>query len=123
MDEHGMFYDFWNTVRVDSRYVAEKLEMNHSDVVSGIRTLISNAYGLSGDFRLRSFSQSKYTDAQGRDMYCYQMTRDGFAMLARILTGKRVAGVKAFYIKRFNDMEKKMYTNKASGSRTQCTRL
>lgn len=106
MDDHGMFADHNDIARVDSRFVAEAFDKNHRDVLRSIRTLTDEQSGLSAEFRLRNFAQSTYLNEQGHRQPCYQLTRDGFTMLAMGFTGKKAARFKEFYIKRFNEMER-----------------
>ncbi|MGS0948380.1 Rha family transcriptional regulator, partial [Escherichia coli] len=60
----------------------------------------------SAEFTEHNFVLSEYTDASGRKLPCYQITRDGFAFLAMGFTGKRAARFKEAYINAFNQMEK-----------------
>ncbi|WP_434801549.1 Rha family transcriptional regulator [Serratia symbiotica] len=48
---------------------------------------------------------NEYTDAIGRKLPCYQITRDGFAFLTMGFTGQRAAQFKEAYITAFNQME------------------
>lgn len=100
MDDYGMFADSHDTARVDSLYVARAFEKEHKNVLRDIKSL-----ECSDEFRLLNFEQSKYVNAQGHQMPCYQMTRDGFVFLVMGYTGKKAAQFKEFYIRRFNEME------------------
>ncbi|MCR2507039.1 Rha family transcriptional regulator, partial [Salmonella enterica] len=73
------------------------------DVLKMIRGL-----DCSPEFTARNFAVSDYTDASGRKLPCYQITRDGFAFLAMGFTGKRAAQFKEAYINAFNQMEKQL---------------
>lgn len=64
--------------------------------------------GCSAEFTEHNFVLSEYTDASGRKLPCYQITRDGFAFLAMGFTGKRAARFKEAYINAFNLMEKSL---------------
>ena len=81
--------------------VADYFTKRHDDVLKKIRAL-----ECSPDFTVRNFAVSEYTDATGRKLPCYQITRDGFAFLAMGFTGKRAAQFKESYITAFNQMEK-----------------
>ncbi|MCV4808796.1 Rha family transcriptional regulator, partial [Escherichia coli] len=62
----------------------------------------------SAEFTEHNFVLSEYPDASGRNLLCYQITRDGFAFLAMGFTGKRAAQFKEAYINAFNLMEKSL---------------
>uniref|UniRef100_UPI0037BECE7D Rha family phage regulatory protein n=1 Tax=Erwinia pyrifoliae TaxID=79967 RepID=UPI0037BECE7D len=81
--------------------VADYFTKRHDDVLKKIRTL-----ECSPEFTARNFAVSEYTDATGRKLPCYHITRDGFAFLAMGFTGKRAAQFKEVYITAFNQMEK-----------------
>ncbi len=80
--------------------VADYFTKRHDDVLKKIRSL-----ECSPEFTARNFAESEYTDATGRTLPCYQITRDGFAFLAMGFTGKRAAQFKESYITAFNQME------------------
>ncbi|AXF78711.1 peptidase [Erwinia tracheiphila] len=80
--------------------VADYFTKRHDDVLKKIRAL-----ECSPEFTARNFAVSEYTDATGRKLPCYQITRDGFAFLAMGFTGKRAAQFKETYINAFNQME------------------
>ena len=100
IDNYGIFVDKQDTVRVDSRYVAQFFEKRHDSVLRDIRNL-----DWSDDFRLLNFVESNYLNEQGHRQPCYTMTRDGFVFLVMGYRGKKAAYFKEMYIKRFNDME------------------
>ncbi|MBJ4016019.1 Rha family transcriptional regulator, partial [Salmonella enterica subsp. enterica serovar Meleagridis] len=83
--------------------VADYFTKRHDDVLKKIRAL-----DCSPEFTARNFAVSDYTDASGRKLPCYQITRDGFAFLAMGFTGKRAAQFKEAYINAFNQMEKQL---------------
>lgn len=80
--------------------IADFFTKRHDDVLKKIRAL-----ECSQEFTARNFAVSEYTDATGRKLPCYQITRDGFAFLAMGFTGKRAAQFKESYITAFNQME------------------
>lgn len=100
MDDFGVFVDKQDTVRVDSRFVAQFFEKRHDLVLRDIRNL-----DCSENFRLLNFEESTYINEQGHKQPCYVMTRDGFVFLAMGYRGKRAAQFKELYIRRFNEME------------------
>ncbi|MEB2439576.1 Rha family phage regulatory protein [Citrobacter braakii] len=84
--------------------VADYFTKRHDDVLKKIRAL-----ECSPEFTARNFAVSEYTDATGRKLQCYQITRDGFAFLAMGFTGKRAAQFKEAYITAFNQMENALH--------------
>lgn len=83
--------------------VANYFTKLHERVLDRIRNLECSA-----EFTEHNFVLSEYTDASGRKLPCYQITRDGFAFLAMGFTGKRAARFKEAYINAFNQMEKQL---------------
>ncbi|MBF8842902.1 peptidase [Escherichia coli] len=83
--------------------VANYFTKRHERVLDRIRNLECSA-----EFTEHIFVLSEYTDASGRKLPCYQITRDGFAFLAMGFTGKRAAKFKEAYINAFNQMEKQL---------------
>jgi len=81
--------------------VADYFTKRHDDALKKIRAL-----ECTPEFTARNFAVSEYTDASGRKLPCYQITRDGFAFLAMGFTGKRAAQFKESYITAFNQMER-----------------
>lgn len=100
INEHGLFTDNRDTVRVDSRYVAEAFDKEHKNVMRAITNL-----ECSDEFRRLNFEQTSYKDEQGKKQPIVCMTRDGFVFLAMGFTGKKAATFKESYIKQFNQME------------------
>ncbi|EPD3059523.1 TPA: Rha family transcriptional regulator [Escherichia coli] len=84
--------------------IADFFTKRHDDVLKKIRAL-----ECSLEFTARNFAVSEYTDATGRKLPCYQITRDGFAFLAMGFTGKRAAQFKEAYITAFNRMENALH--------------
>ncbi|EFL0894041.1 peptidase [Escherichia coli] len=81
--------------------VSNYFTKRHERVLDRIRNLECSA-----EFTEHNFVLSEYTDASGRKLPCYQITRDGFAFLAMGFTGKRAARFKEAYINAFNQMER-----------------
>lgn len=84
-----------------SNNVADKFDKAHRDLLVKIRKIIK----MSGDFGERNYSLSSYISEQNKSLPCYQMTRDGFTMLAMELSGAKVFDWKIKYINAFNAME------------------
>ncbi|EJJ2955623.1 Rha family transcriptional regulator, partial [Escherichia coli] len=87
-------------VVTSSLSVACYFRKQHKNVIQKIASLECSA-----EFTELNFQPSEYTDASGRKLPCYQITRDGFAFLAMGFTGKRAARFKEAYINAFNQME------------------
>lgn len=92
-----------NQVTANSKMIADCFERPHKDVLATIRGL-----EIPEDFRERNFSPSKYQseNRNGQMLPCYEMTRDGFVLLAMGFTGKKAMEWKIKYIEAFNEMEK-----------------
>ncbi len=88
----------------NSKNVSDKFEKQHRDVLVKIRSIINK----SGEFGERNFSLSSYKSDQNKELPCYEMTRDGFTMLAMELSGKKVFDWKIKYIEAFNAMESEL---------------
>ncbi|CAM0108917.1 transcriptional regulator [Vibrio phage 209E38-1] len=87
-----------------SKNVAEKFGKQHRDLLVKIRKIIQ----MNSDFGERNFSLSSYISDQNKELPCYNMTRDGFTMLAMELSGKKVFEWKIKYIEAFNAMESRL---------------
>lgn len=98
-NELGIYADGKGVAKVDSLTVADVFNKDHRNVIRDIRNL-----DCSDEFRLLNFEQSTYTNAQGHNQPCYNMTRDGFVFLVMGYRGKKAASFKEAYIKRFNEM-------------------
>jgi len=84
-----------------SRDVAVGFEKRHGDVLRDIDNLLKNLTSAN----LRWFIRSDYADEKGETRRAYDMTRDGFTLLAMGFTGQRALHFKLAYIQRFNEME------------------
>ena len=88
-------------VFVMSHEVADKFNKEHRTIYRKINDLISS----QPSFGNANFGATTYTTGQNKTHNCYQMTRDGFAMIAMSLTGKEAEDWKVKYINAFNKME------------------
>lgn len=82
---------------ISSLKVAERFGKNHRDVLRAIQNL-----GCPTEFTERNFALSEYTDSTGRKLPSYDITRDGFALLAMGFTGPEAMKWKVAYIDAFN---------------------
>ncbi len=99
-----------------SKILADRFNKVHRDVVRAINNL-----DIPEDFRVRNFAQSKFKadNINGLEYDCYEMTRDGFTLLAMGFTGKKAMEWKVKFIEAFNRMEAALKQNAAVPSLTQ----
>ena len=90
-------------ITATSLQVAEHFGKRHTHVLRSIRNL-----QVSEDFSRLNFGPRDYFDERGKVQPMYDITRDGFAMLAMGFTGKEAARWKEAYISTFNAMEAKL---------------
>ena len=88
-------------VFVTSNMVADRFGKAHRSVMRNVRCIIE----LHPDFGAHNFVRTSYTTSQNKTHECFEMTRDGFAMLAMGFTGREAAEWKIKYIQAFNKME------------------
>ena len=93
---------------LDSREVAEMMEVNHFDLTKKIKNHMSYlADDNESNFALvEFFSESSYLDAKGEERINYQITRKGCELLAHKMTGRKGTQFTAKYINKFHAMEK-----------------
>lgn len=121
-NEHG-------TLTVSSVQVAEDFHKQHKNVLTAIEELRLGVAENSASL----FIETTYQHVQNKQWYkCYELTRDGFTLLAMGFTGKEALAWKLKYIDAFNKMEdiiKKQYTEleqlkiKASYERATAMRM
>jgi len=85
--------------------VAKHFDKEHKNVIRDIENLLklmsSNLSPLQN-----VFFETIYTDSRGRKKKCYEMTKDGFMLLAMGFSGQKALAWKLKYIQAFNEMEK-----------------
>ncbi|MFE4201987.1 Rha family transcriptional regulator [Aneurinibacillus aneurinilyticus] len=92
---------------VDSRNVAEMINVRHADLLEKIDSYIQ--YLLNGEFRSTDFFiKSNYQDSLNRTKPCYLLTRKGCDMVANKMTGEKGVLFTAAYVTRFDEMEKQL---------------
>lgn len=93
---------------LDSREVAEMMEVNHFDLTKKIKNYISYLTDDNeSNFALVDFfTESSYIDAKGEERTNYQITRKGCELLAHKMTGRKGTQFTARYIQKFHAMEK-----------------
>ncbi|MDO4765166.1 MAG: Rha family transcriptional regulator [Eubacteriales bacterium] len=96
-----------NKETLDSREVAEMIGKQHSHLLRDIASyedyLIQSNFGLN-DY----FQESSFTDAIGRKLKNYQITKKGCEFLAHKLTGAKGAAFTAKYIDAFHEMKESL---------------
>ena len=88
-----------------SRNVAIVFGKRHDKVLDAIRNIATTA---PNNFTALNFKESSYNNSQGKRQPMYELTRDGFTLLAMGFTGKRALEFKLAYINAFNEMEHKL---------------
>ncbi|EDQ1914698.1 Rha family transcriptional regulator [Salmonella enterica] len=83
--------------------VAEYFRKLHKNVIQKIEML-----DCSPEFTRLNFKPSEYTDATGRTLPAYQITKNGFVFLVMGFTGKKAAAFKEAYIAEFDRMENEL---------------
>ena len=89
---------------VTSKQVADHFGKQHRNVLVDIKSLLSD----SGEFGELNFLLTTYISSQNKELPCYEMTRDGFTLLAMGYTGKDALLWKVKYIEAFNAMEREL---------------
>ena len=92
---------------IDSREVAEMVDMEHRNLLSKIRKYVEILDGskLSSP---QFFVPSTYVNNQNKEQPCYLLTKKGCEMVANKLTGEKGVIFTAKYVNRFAEMEQKI---------------
>jgi len=93
--------------KTTSKDVAEKFEKKHKNVLQSIQNL-----DIPEEFSRLNFQPSEYKDSRGKMMPMYEMTRDGFVLLAMGFTGRKAMEWKIAYINAFNLLEAQALASK-----------
>ena len=102
--DHLKVFDFKGQNVIESRMVAEMIEMRHSHLlekIKGYEDVLANRKLGSLDL----FIPSTYKDAQNKERPCYLLTKQGCEMVANKLTGPKGIVFSAEYVRAFNEME------------------
>lgn len=94
---------------VTSKQIADHFGKIHRDVMRAIRNELETA----GDFGVRNFALSSYISLQNKRLECYEMTRDGFSLIAMGFIGEEAQQWKIKYIEAFNAMERELVSGNA----------
>lgn len=95
--------------------VAKVFGKNHFHVLRDIENILNNLRKIGTSQDLSNFGLVKYKDKKGELRPAYQISRDGFSLLAMSFTGKKALQWKMLFINAFNEMEriiKNQYTPK-----------
>lgn len=87
---------------VSSLDIAKHFGKRHDHVIRSVQSIIRNS---PESFAAPNLGASEYTDPSGRTLTAYNLTRDGFTLLAMGFTGKKALAWKLRYIEAFNAME------------------
>ena len=90
---------------IDSREVAEMVDMEHKNLLSKIRKYIEILDGSKLSSH-QFFVPSTYVNNQNKEQPCYLLTKKGCEMVANKLTGEKGVIFTAQYVNRFEQMEK-----------------
>lgn len=88
--------------------VAEVFGKEHKHVLDRIKQLTVKTAEIQGFNTGLNFKLSEYKDETGRSLPMYELSRDGFTLLAMGFTGKKALEFKLAYINQFNKMEQKL---------------
>lgn len=108
-----------NKITTTSLLVAETFNKRHDNVMRMIESLKSDSSKLRSDF----FIESTYQTDRGKVYRCYELTRDGFTLLAMGFTGSEALEWKLKYIDAFNRMEKQLREGKVIDTRFELAKL
>jgi len=85
-----------------SNVVGDVFKKEHKNVLRDIEKVLKNC---SKEFSQLNYELSTYK-VRGKEYPCYNLTKDGFVLLAMGYTGKEAMKFKELYINKFNEMER-----------------
>jgi Rha family phage regulatory protein len=94
---------------VTSKQIADHFGKTHRHVLRDIAKELETA----GEFGSEHFGLSSYTSSQNKILPCYEMSRDGFTLIAMGFTGVKAQQWKIKYIEAFNAMERELLNGSA----------
>lgn len=101
---------------IDSREIADMLEIKHKEILrklegakdrKGYIQILTEHQMVPSDY----FIPSTYKDESGKENKCYLFTKLGCEFIANKFTGEKGVLFTAKYVKRFNEMERKIKTD------------
>lgn len=100
MNELVTFNEKYNCGTTTSLDIAENFNRQHKTILAAINNL-----EVSSDFIEQNFLPYSYIAKNGKSNPAYEITFDGFTLLAMGFTGKKAMEFKVKYIKAFRAME------------------
>lgn len=91
-----------NHAYANSLDLARHFRKRHDNVIRDIRDII---FDTPKEFSLLNFEERNYKNSRGQFFPFYELTRDGFALVAMGFTGREALKWKIAYINAFNEME------------------
>ena len=108
MDNEIILKEVNGEVTANSRDIAERFEKRHDHVMRDINKIIDDLGSPQNWGHL--FIKTEYINEQNKQTYdSYNMSRDGFSLLAMGFTGKKALEWKLKYIDAFNKMEQAIH--------------
>jgi Rha family phage regulatory protein len=105
----------------NSLEVAKNFDKNHKDVLKAIKNIRAQICALTPE---PLFFEATYQSGTGKHYKCYEMTKDGFVLLAMGFSGQKALAWKLKYIQAFNEMEKALTNRQEYGKiedRNECS--
>lgn len=111
-----------NTVITTSEFVAQAFGKLHKNVLSKIDELLTQVPDFFGKLNFKP-SEKEYKNNLGFMVKnrVYELTKDGFVLLAMGFTGKKAMQFKIAYIEAFNAMAQKLLSGSQSNQKTPST--
>jgi Rha family phage regulatory protein len=106
IDDKAVMFDVVDgKITTTSVEIAKIFNKEHSNILRDIRSLPQD------NFSLFNFEESEYISLRGQKQPSYNLTRDGFSLLAMGFTGKKAYKWKIQFIDAFNKMESYIRNN------------
>ena len=94
-------YERDDNIWVSSLEIAKRFEKRHDNVLRDVRELVDQC---DNEFSRLNFEEIEYKDSYGRSQPMYEITRDGFSLLAMGFTGEKALKWKVKFIEAFSYM-------------------
>ena len=94
--------------------VAKHFDKRHDHVIRDIENLLKLMSPNLGALK-QMFFETVYIDKKNEERKCYEMTKDGFMLLAMGFSGQKALAWKLKYIQAFNEMEKVLTNHQKYG--------
>ena len=85
--------------------VAKHFDKRHKNVIQAIENIKAEISALTPE---PLFFEATYQSGTGKHYKCYEMTKDGFTLLAMGFSGQKALAWKLKYIQAFNQMEQQI---------------